>query len=55
MAPEARQRELVAILAAGARRLLENRSNCLADRGQSEGACETEAVDSLENPKEGIA
>ena len=55
MAPDARLAELGAILAAGFRRQRENRSNCLADRGQPEGACETEVVDSLESPEEGIA
>ena len=56
MSPEARLAELGAILAAGFRRQLENKGpNCLADRGQPEGACETGVVNSPENPKEGIA
>ena len=55
MTPEARLAELGAILAAGFRRQHETRSNCLADRGQPEGACETGAVNSPENLKEGIA
>ncbi len=55
MAPEARLAELGKILAAGFRRQRENRSKCLDDRGQPEGACETGVVNSPENPKEGIA
>ena len=56
LAPDARLRELGAILAAGFHRQPENKGpNCLADRGQSEGACETGVVNSPENPKEGIA
>ena len=56
MAPDARLRELGAILAAGFRRQLENKGpNCLAERNQPEGACETGAVNSPENPEEGIA
>ena len=55
MSPAERLAELGANLAAGFRRQHENLSNCLADRGQSEGACELGAVNSPENPKEGIA
>ena len=56
MTPEARLRELGAILAAGFRRQLENEgSNCLADRDQSEAACEIGAVNALENPTEETA
>ena len=55
MSPEERLAELGEILARGFRRQHENRSNCLADRGQSERACELGVVNSPENPKEGIA
>ena len=56
MTPEARLRELGAILAAGFRRQHENnRSNCLGDRGHPERACETGTVNSPENPEEGSA
>ncbi len=56
MTPEDRLAELGQILATGFRRQLENKvPNCLADRGQSERACEPGAVNSPENPKEGIA
>ncbi len=50
MTPEARLAELGQILATGFRRQRENRSNCLADRGQSERACELGAVNSPEKP-----
>ena len=55
MAPDARLAELGAILATGFRRQHETRSNCLADRGQAERACELGVVNSPENLKEGIA
>ena len=55
MAPDSRVAEVGAILAAGFRRLLENGSNCLADRGQSERACEPGVANSPEKPKKGRA
>ena len=56
MAPDARLRELGAILATAFRRQLENTGpNCLDDRDQSERACELGAVNALENPTEETA
>ena len=55
MAPAQRLREIGAILAAGFRRQLEIRSNCLDDRDQVERACELGAVNALENATEETA
>ena len=55
MSAAQRMAEIGSLLALGYRRSRLSRSNCLDDHGQSKGACEPGAVDSLENPKEAIA
>ena len=55
MSPAERRTELGAILAAGYGRQQENLRNGLACGDQSERACEPEAVNSPESPKEGSA